>query len=182
MRSGNLVGFRRPFEQGMVIGYVVDVGPQYFLLALVCDHIRFGGFQAFRTRDVRNLSAHSFAAFVESALKKRRERSPRKPKVSVRSLRDLLLSAGRAFPLVTIHRENVDADICHVGRILGVANERANILEIGPDAAWDEAPTEYALREITRVDFGGDYEDALFIVGGNPTISQRTSRRAAGRR
>ena len=169
MRSRRLVRFTRPFEQGSVNGYVLDVGPQLFLLALVGDHIRFNGFQAFRVRDVRGLRENPFAAFVESALTKRRERRPRKPRVSVRSLSELLLSAGRAFPLVTIHREEVDADVCQIGRIVAVANGRASMLEIGPDATWDDGPTEYSLKEITRVDFGGDYEDALYIVGGDPS-------------
>ena len=39
-------------------------------------------------------------------------------------------------------------------------------LEINPDATWDEKPNEYKLSEITRVDFGGDYEKALYLVGG----------------
>ena len=44
----------------------------------------------------------------------------------------------------------------------------AGLLEINPDASWDAEPREYRLRDITRVDFGGDYEDALHLVGGWP--------------
>src|SRR5687768_12410261 len=101
MRARRLVRFTRPFELDSVNGYVLDVGREFFLLALVSDRIRFDGFQALRLRDVRGLRDNPFAAFVESALKKRHERTPRKPSVSVRSLRELLVSAGRAFPLVT---------------------------------------------------------------------------------
>jgi len=169
MRSGTFVRFNRPFEEGPVHGYVVEVGPEFFLLALVSDHIRFNGFQAFRTIDVRNLRPDPFATFVESALKRRRESKPRKPKVSVGSLRALLLSASRAFPLVAIHREKLDADICQIGRVVGVAAGKLSLLEIGPDAVWHAAPTRYALKQVTRVDFGGEYEDALHIVGGDPT-------------
>lgn len=42
------------------------------------------------------------------------------------------------------------------------------MLEINPDASWDEAPTQYKLKEITEIEFGGGYEEALFLVGGNP--------------
>jgi len=38
-------------------------------------------------------------------------------------------------------------------------------------AIWDERPARIPLREITRVDFGGGYEDALHIVGGSPPRS-----------
>jgi len=168
MRNRSLVRFRRPFENGVVDGYVVAVGRDLFLIALISDQIRFNGFQAFRVVDVRDLRSHPFATFMESALKKRHEPKPRKPKVSVRSLRALLLSATKLFPLVTIHRERVDADVCHIGRLVSVGEKTLAILEIGPGAVWDKFPTRYALTQVTRVDFGGDYEDALHMVGGDP--------------
>ncbi|HEX7424334.1 MAG TPA: hypothetical protein VF311_10690 [Terriglobales bacterium] len=42
----------------------------------------------------------------------------------------------------------------------------------GPDACWDDKPETYRLREITRVDFGGDYEEALRLVGGYAEYAQ----------
>ena len=168
MRASRLVRFSRSVEAGWVNGYVLDVGPEFFLLALVSDQIRFDGFQALRLRDVRKLRENPFASFVEAALKARHERRPRKPKVNLGSLSSLLLSAGRAFPLVSIHRERVDAGTCQIGRVMGVSKGKARILEIGPGAVWDKKPTDYALKQITRVDFGGAYEDALHLVGGDP--------------
>ena len=50
----------------------------------------------------------------------------------------------------------------------GVNRGRASLLEMNPDATWDDKPTEYRLSGITRVNFGGDYENALHIVGGDP--------------
>jgi hypothetical protein len=79
-----------------------------------------------------------------------------------------LLSAGRAFPLVTIHREQVDPDVCWIGRVQGLDRGRVSLLEIGPDAQWDDFPEEYRVKEITRVNFGGEYEGALHLVGGDP--------------
>jgi hypothetical protein len=135
---------------------------------LVSDRIRFDGFECFRVNDVKNLEPDPYAAFAEAALKKRRLRRPKKPRVSVDSVERLLLSAGRAFPLVTIHRESIDPDVCWIGRVLGVNRGRVSMLEINPDATWDKTPTEYRLNGITRVNFGGDYEKALHLVGGRP--------------
>jgi hypothetical protein len=78
-------------------------------------------------------------------------------------------SASRAFPLVTIQREQIDRNVCSIGRVLGVKRGRLSLLQINPHATWDEKPTEYRLSEITRVNFGGDYENALYLVGGNPS-------------
>jgi len=105
---------------------------------------------------VKDLRPDPYATFVETALKKRSERRPKKPRVSVGSIEELLLSAGRAFPLVTIHREQVDLEVCWIGRVQGIDRGRLSLLEIGPDAKWEDSPEEYRVAEITRVNFGGD--------------------------
>ena len=162
-----LVRFRRPLEPGTVNGYVLDIGPQFFLLALISDGIRPNGFQCFRLTDIRNLRvSHKYAQFHEAVLKKRGIKFPKKPRASVRSLADLLLSANKAFPLVTIHREKAEPSTCEIGRVVEVRKGRVTLLEIGPDAVWDDRLETYRLNEITRVDFGGDYENALHLVGG----------------
>jgi hypothetical protein len=33
-------------------------------------------------------------------------------------------------------------------------------------AEWEGEPTTYALSEITRIEFGGGYEEAIALVGG----------------
>jgi hypothetical protein len=138
-------------------------------MAIVGERVRFDGFSCIRLSDVHKLQVpHDYAAFTEAALRKRGERMPKKPSISVASTEELLLSAGRAFELVTIHREHVNPDVRQIGRVVGVARGCVKLLQIGPDANWDDEPKVYRLSEITRVDFGGDYENALELVGGAP--------------
>jgi hypothetical protein len=168
LRRRQLVRFSRRFEESPVCGYVLEVGPKFFLLAVVSDRIWFDGFECFRISDISNLRPDPYAAFAEAALKKRGERVPKKPRLSLARTEDLLLSAGRSFPLVTIHREQVDPKVCWIGRVGRVDRGRVSLLEINPDASWDAQPTDYRVSEITRVNFGGDYENALHLVGGDP--------------
>jgi hypothetical protein len=168
MRARRLVRFSRRFEKWAARGYVLDVGPKFFLRAIVSDRLWFDGFECFRVGDVRNVREDPYAAFAEAALRRRRERLPRKPRLSVRRPDELLVSAGRAFPLVTIHREEVDPKVCWIGRVMHVKGGRVSLLEIDPAAEWRQQPNDYRLSEITRVNFGGDYENALYLVGGNP--------------
>jgi hypothetical protein len=107
-----------------------------------------------------------YAQFHEAVLKKRGIRFPKKPPVAVSSLVELLITANRAFPLVTIHREKVDAGSWWIGRIVDLSKSHVTLLEIGPGAIWDNQLETYRLSEITRVDFGGDYESALQLMGG----------------
>lgn len=154
----------RRLEEGFVNGYVLDVGPKWIIVAVVSDEIWFNGFQCFRIHDIASAKPDPHVDFVESALRERGERCPRKPRVRLESLETLLTSASRLFPLLAIHRELVAPDVCQIGRILDVRNGRVALQEITPDAVWEDAPVEYKLKEITQVGFGGNYEDALHTV------------------
>ncbi|MGA2051297.1 MAG: hypothetical protein ABSG96_26710 [Terracidiphilus sp.] len=173
MRKKMLVKFWSPFEPGSAYGYVLDIGPRFFLLGLIGDEVRFNGFQCMRLADVRQLRVPDpNATFIVAALRKRGEVIEKKPKINLNGVPQLLKSAQRLFPLVTIHQERVDPDSCKIGRVVGFSDSDVYLLEIGPDAIWEEQPTGIPLREITRVDFGGGYEDALYIVGGDPDLSK----------
>src|SRR5438876_3193376 len=126
-RARRLIRFSRRFEDPIVCGYVLDVGPRFFLLALVSDRIWFDGFECFRTSDVRDVRPDPYARFAEAVLKRRRERFPRRPPVSLATIETLLLSASRVFPLVTIHREGVDPDVCWIGRVVGIERGRVSL-------------------------------------------------------
>src|SRR5690242_18229044 len=97
LRLGHFIRFHRRFEDNFIRGYVLDVGPDYFLLSLVSDRVRFDGFECFRISDVRNIRPDPCAAFVEAALRKRGARKPRKPRITLASISTILASANRAF-------------------------------------------------------------------------------------
>ena len=162
------VRFESRFDHSTVRGYVLDLGPKFFLVAVVSDRIWFDGFECIRLADVLNLRPDSHGAFAESALRIRGERIPEKPPISVASIEELLLSAGREFPLVTVHLEQADPDVCWIGRVLSIERGRVSLLGITPDAKWEEKPEIYRLTQITRVSFGADYETAIHLVGGDP--------------
>ncbi|HLZ00354.1 MAG TPA: hypothetical protein VKT33_14945 [Candidatus Angelobacter sp.] len=169
LHKKQLVKFTRSFDEGSVNGYILDIGPKFFLIALVEDASRFNGFQCIRVSDVRNLHApDKNSLFVETALKKLNRKMPSKPRLKLETVATILASANAVFPLVTIHREQADPGICHIGLVKDVNRTHVSLLEIGMDASWDKRPTEHKLSEITRIDFGGNYEEALHLVGGIP--------------
>lgn len=170
-----LVRFKSRFDHSSVRGYILDVGPKFFLVAVVSDRIWFDGYECFRVGDVRDLRPDPHTAFAESALQIRGERLPEKPRISVASIEELLTSASREFPLVTVHREQMDPDVCWIGRILGIERGRVSMLEITPQAKWEGKPSIYRLNQVTRVSFGADYEAALHLVGGDPTPTIKSS-------
>jgi hypothetical protein len=170
MQKRQFVRFTLRFEPWPVHGYVMDIGPKFFLFCLVSDRLRYDGFACFRVSDVKSLKPDPYAGFAETALRLRKERRPRKPKVSLGGKAELLQSAGQVFPVVTIHREKVNPNACHIGKVMSVTADRLNLLLVDPGAKWDEEATDFPLRGITRVSFGGDYEGALCLVAGEPPL------------
>jgi hypothetical protein len=170
MRDNVLVRFERRFEAGHVTGYVLGVGPKFFLLQLVSDRIRYDGFECFRISDVRGLRPDPYAAFVETALAIRYEPPPLRPTIDLSNIQTLIATAATQFPLVSVHSERVDPDVCQIGRPVGMRAGRLSLLEINPGADWDNQPIDHELKSITRVSFGADYEEALYLVGGEPSV------------
>lgn len=164
--SRDFVRLTRRFEDTYIRGYVLAVGPSHFLLALVSDRLWFDGFECFRIKDLKNIEPDPYRTFAEAALKKRGLRRPRTPRLAMDTTKSILESTGAISPLVTIHREEAAVDVCHVGKVVATNRTQVALLEIGPDARWDRTASMHALREITRINFGGSYEDALLLVGG----------------
>ncbi len=158
----------RRFESSWIQGYVVDIGPKWFLFNLVTDRIHFDGFECFRLEDIQRVRPAPYAKFVETALQKRNEERPPRPAVNLEDIDRLLLTAGRAFPLVAVHLEEVKRGACWIGKVQSIKRPNLLLLEINPDATWDEEPREHSIDDITRVNFGGEYENALYLVGGEP--------------
>jgi len=167
MKARQMVRFHSAFESYSTYGYVLDVGPKFFVLLDVQDASRYAGFICRRIADVRGLEADPQAAFAEKALKLRGLRAPRKPKVSLENITTLLESAGELFPLITIYQEKTAPDCCWIGRFFEIYRGWVALQEINPDASWDEEPKLLCKHgDITRVDFGGEYEESLLLVGG----------------
>ena len=175
LRDEQLIRLYRPFEETYVRGYILGVESELFLLGLVSDRLWLDGFECFRVDEVDELVADPYADFTQAALAARGEV---RPELSLRltNIATLLTSAAEHFPLVTIHKERDQPDACWVGKVISVEGGIVWMLEIGPDAKWDAAPSAHKLGEITRVNFGGDYEDALALIGGAPPVETPRSR------
>jgi hypothetical protein len=167
LQKNIMVWFLRPFDTASTQGYVLDLGPRFFLMATFGTGFQFDGFQCLRYSDIRKLEVpFSYAKVTEAVLAKRKTTIPAKPQVDVSNLQALLLSADQAFPFLVICREKVNPDTCEVGRLLEVDKTSVTLFGIGPDAKWQKKPTKCRLSEITQISFGGDYELGLHQIAG----------------
>ncbi len=172
MKKRQLIRFGTRFDSYTIKAYVQDIGPQFFLAAIVNDDIRLNGFTCFRLTDIRKISPEPYANFIEQVLKKRRQKIPAIPHIDLSSVSGLLTSANQAYPLIAVHQQKLDPDICQIGRIVNVHRHHVSLLRIQPGAVWNDTADSYKLSDITRLDFGGGYEDALYLAAKKLSASR----------
>lgn len=151
-------------------GFVLDIGRQWVLLAVLDASIVLDGFAALRIEDIHTVDVQASSDFIRKALTLREFWPPSQPPrpVGLADVRELLSSSAGATPLVTVHLEETDPDCCYIGVVREIDTDHVALLEVTPSAEWELEPTSYPLDEITRVDLGGRYEDALFSIAGHP--------------
>jgi len=176
-RKATLLRVTRRFESHHARGYIIDVGADDVLLSIVNDSIWLDGFECYRIDDITSLVPDPRKDFIEPALTLRGETRPISCPVNLDTMTALLRSANAHFPLVTLHEEETNPGVCWIGRVVDADRHSVSLHQISPDAKWDATPTEHRLSDITRVDFGADYEAALAAVGGAPPIRKQRDRR-----
>jgi len=152
---------RRPVDQNSLVGFALTWNANLTLIQPIeTEQFLLNGYTIFRNSDVkrwRPISNDDFQARAAILHKL----GPRKPaKVGITSVREALSSAGKAFPLVTIHTERVRRGVCYIGRVLRTSQRAVTVLSISPQADWD-GEESYLLKNITLIEFGGTYERLL---------------------
>ena len=145
-------------------GFVVDANEEMVLLQLVDDSVRLNGYQILFLEDISDFAHPApFNDFQKKVLTLRGEEVV-DPEVDLDDLAVLLIDISEEFGLVTLHREEVEPDSCEIGRVIRADAVTYELEEIGSDARWFDDTFEYDLYDITRIEFGGAYEEALMLA------------------
>jgi hypothetical protein len=160
---------RTSLEEGHATGRIVGCSRKLLALSVVGDGVRPDGFYVLRRADISAIDAPDpYADFVIKALRLRGQALPKLPRLDLTSWRSLLTGAARRFPLITLHPEVTKPDSCYIGLPVRMTSRAVTLVTVGPDGHWDgrDALFTLAWSEVTRVSFGGDYEEALALVAG----------------
>ncbi len=168
MSERRLVRLTTRYDNSVACGYVLGMGPGFVMVLIVNDRIWLDGFECFRRPDILAIEDDPYTKFKEAALELRGETIPGAPGVSLATIESLLETAGSAFHLITIHREEVDSEVCHIGNFHHIEDGYLVMREVTPAGEWDGDLERYSTAEITRVSFGADYEEALSLVAAVP--------------
>ncbi|ADZ92073.1 hypothetical protein [Marinomonas mediterranea] len=145
-------------------GFVIDANEEMVLLQLVDDGVHLNGYQILFLEDISDfVHPAPFNDFQKRVLELRDEEIE-DPDVDLDDLAVLLVDISEEFGLVTLHREEVEPDSCEIGRVVRADAVSFELEEIGSDARWFDETFEYDLYDITRIEFGSSYEEALVLA------------------
>jgi hypothetical protein len=165
LETRTLLKVRSRYEHEGERGYVIGLGTRWALIQIVSDDLTDDGFLA---TSLEMLAEIEVVDPDESFFPRFMEMHPlavSPPNVDLDDTRDLLQSAQRQFPLVNIETEQAHPGTCYIGRIAAL-DEDGFVLElVSPAGEWDEEE-HYPYETITRIGFGGRYEEALAIAAG----------------
>jgi len=162
--------WREGLEHGSFCGYVGGGGREFMLLWVVGDTITYDGLYVMRHRDVTELEApDKHHAFMEKALALK-QLVPELPKAfPLDSIREVVQAAGHRAPVIGVHVDSEDeAEVCYIGRLVGVEEDGFTLQEISPDAEWLREASFFAWDEVSTISMDDGYAQALLAVAGTP--------------
>lgn len=160
-----VVDFKRPkIDNHDLRGFVLDYSDSLTLLNVLDYDFNLNGFSVVRNADIAKYKVYDKDDyFLNMALRLKSIKPARKPKIDLTDWASVLQTAQKRFPLITIHREAISNKVCYIGKLISVTEKTFSLFDIDSSANWDR-PYRRKLADLTKVDFGGGYEDALWRV------------------
>jgi hypothetical protein len=165
-------------------GFVVGVGARWVLLQRLSDQITFDGWQLVRCKDVQAVSVEpDDGSFQVRALRARGLWPPGAPALDpardvggdggggedvLGDTAGVVASLAKAAPLLAVFDEFAAADAFAVGAVVSVDSDRLRLMEVNPRGVWVPKPRAFDLGDVTRLEVGGGYLEALRLVAGPP--------------
>ncbi|MCB2153992.1 hypothetical protein KQI84_03845 [bacterium] len=167
-RDGVIVRTRSRFDDSFYQqGYILAWSPKWLLLKLVSDDILANGYSAELVSTLKSIKRARNGEFVRKALELRSQSWPHEDEVGrikLTSKRGVIESALEFFPLVSVHPLRTAPDILFIGREPSFSDGEMDWREISIQGEMDDGLRWHRMKPITRIDFGGLYEQALWDV------------------
>jgi hypothetical protein len=149
-------------------GFVVAIGEKWVALSKL-DGVRLDGWSLLRLKDIQAVGIDPDPdCFEVRALKVRGQWPPTAPELKLDDVVGVIASASAAAPMTSVFVEFDRPDICWVGSVTAMDADNLKLLEVSTQAEWYRKPRSIDPEDVTRIEFGGSYEEALDLVAGPP--------------
>jgi hypothetical protein len=157
---------RQPLEDITDYGFILDYNDDFMLVnTFDFDANVVTGFSIYAISTIKEIKAHVDENSFESIFVKLNKIKPKKnPSILIDSIQTILKTVTENFPLIVIHCEKKDNEICWIGKLVEIKDNSFLMLEIDTNADWHEKPSKFKFKDVTKIDFGGGYENNLALV------------------
>jgi hypothetical protein len=147
-------------------GVVVDFSDRLILInRFEWDPFIFNGYSIFRDCDVEQYRFFSRPTdWRKRAIDKLGIKHNSFPDLCLTDWTSCITSIADNYPLMTVHIELKDPDICFIGFPLKVSSKEIVLDDLSSNCEWWKKPKRLKLNQITRIDFDGGYERALAVT------------------
>ncbi len=149
-------------------GFVLEVGARWNSFASFDWNLMgVNGFVAVRTAQIQRVDRADRGRIGRRTLELHGEWPPARPPAPLALDRTgaLLQSVAAQSPLIVIGYENQYPDECMIGAMLATKNKKLTLRLVSPRARWI-GDGQWPFRELTWIEFGGNYEAALAELAG----------------
>jgi len=157
-------------------GYVVDLSNDWVLLHFLDERIVFDGYCLLRLCDISKISQVDNFKFIERAIELKGLKKAQKVELknSILSFSYFLEEISRLHGLVALSEEISDPNSSYVGKIGKIELDKVELRNISTTGEWLNTEI-FDTSNITRVDFGGEYLNALnLVINNSPASSSGT--------
>ena len=164
MVGGDLIRYQTRTDGDVwEFGHVFGLNKRFLLLQRVSKDVFLDGYTVLPRCEIRQAdSASDF--LLERALPLFGYRPAPPNEIQLDDWRSLVASVDVHFPLASVETGRIEAGCLFIGRVAKIKNRSFLLREISVRAVWDKSPMKHRFRDITRVNFGGRYEAALWRV------------------
>ncbi|GAB3085940.1 hypothetical protein [Nocardioides zeae] len=156
---------RDGFEVGMTDGLVVALTDDWVVLHELVDGVHLDGIVALRLCDVSRILFRDDDAYHRRALAAPGAEVATYEVETDVDARGLLARAQAEGRLVAVHLEVLRDEPMTLGRLLELRRKRFVIHYLGRDGEWAREPERWRYRNVTRIEVGGRYLEALEQFG-----------------
>ena len=151
-------------DSDRIDGFVLAVGESWVSLASL-DGVSLSGWCLLRLKDIQSVFIDP-DSLPTKVLQARDQWPPPAVTVNLDDVVVALRSTTEIAPLISIYVELDRPDIMWLGAVTAIDRDRVRFLEVSTQAEWHRKPRVIDLEDVTRIEFGGSYEEGLALVAG----------------
>jgi hypothetical protein len=165
LESRMLVGLRGAGEYHDTVGYVVAVGARWALIQIVDAYGRADGFRAVKLGTLDEAEQIDAESSFLPRLLTARPLPARVPALGLADARELLDGTRGLGALIYLVTEEMEPGAFWIAQIAALDEDGVLLEKVSAIGTW-AGSERFRYDAITRVGFGGDYEDALAAAVG----------------